>query len=161
MRNGLKNHGLRLPCQGPKCTSRLCSLFPPHVWEFACLCSRSALLLGSRNQAQTAGKQLSCEKDLREASQEAGLQSRFSSSPRLGLACATLPVPGITSCRGGTCPAAANLPGGHQTAPDPNGCPQSRSALLLWVLEVPALPALLSPWVPAHLRIERATPAAP
>lgn len=68
--------------RAPSAPARLCSLFLQHVWEFTCLCSRSALLLGTCNRAQTAGKQLGYAKELQEASQVAGLQSRFSSGPR-------------------------------------------------------------------------------
>lgn len=99
---------------------------PPQAWEFTCLCPRSALLLGSCNQAQTAGKQLSCDKELQKGSQ--------------GPACVTLPVLDLMSCQGGTCLITANLPGGHQTAPDRNGC--LGPALLCWFGYLRCLPCL-------------------
>lgn len=121
-------------------SSRLCSLFPAtHLGVYV---SRSALLWGGSNPGSDCWEQLSRRKDLWEASWVAGQGLRFSSSSRPSLACATLPMPGLMSRQGGTCQVTADLPGGHQTAPNSDSHPWSHCAPLVQVPEVPALPCL-------------------
>lgn len=120
----------------------------PYLCEVTCPCSRSALLQGSCNlgsccrEGNSSAERKACEKP------PGWLAWSCTSTPALGQAWSHVSP-------------SWDLPGHCRLAWRSPDCSWFRSAPLVQVGEVPALPALLSAWVSASPCLGPATPAAP